>query len=94
MLTAQTTSSNQSHSVQHGEVLDHGLTADRKVTGESSRRRFSSNREPLEEVSSGGVSERAEYFGDVAHGESMSEVSWLAMTYLTNSATTPVQPLE
>jgi hypothetical protein len=24
----------------------------------------------------------------------MSEVSWLAMTYLTNSATTPVQPLE
>jgi hypothetical protein len=24
----------------------------------------------------------------------MSGVSWLAMTYLTNSATTPVQPLE
>jgi hypothetical protein len=94
MLTAVAAPSNQSHPVEHGKVLHDSLTANWKVPGESRGGSFTSDREPLEKVSSGGVGERGENFGDVTHGESKSAVSWLAMTYLTNSAITPVQPLE
>lgn len=94
MLSTAAAPSNQSHPVEHGKVLHDGLTANWKVPGESCGGRFASDGEPLEKVSPGGVGQRGENFSDVTHGESKSAVSWLAMTYLTNSATTPVQPLE
>jgi hypothetical protein len=75
MLSAVTTSSNKAHTAQHAEVLHHGLTADRKIAGESRRRRLTSNRDPLEEVSSGGISESAENLGYVAHVDSTVEAS-------------------
>jgi len=94
MLTAVASSSNQSHPVQNSEVLDDGLTTDRKVAGQRRRGRFSTDGQPLQEDSSRGIGERCEDFGDVAHGESKSGVSRLAITYVPIAATTLFQPLE
>src|SRR5665213_3162192 len=94
MLATLASPSNEPDLVQHAQMLDHGLTTDWEISGESGRGGFTSKGELLEEDSPCGVGQRGEYLGDVAHGESTRGVSALAMTYLANSLITCGQPPE
>jgi len=81
MLAAQASPSNEPDLVQHVQMLDHGLTTDREITGERRRRCFSSNGELLQEHSSCGIGQRGEHLRDIAHEGSTRGVPTLAMTY-------------
>lgn len=83
----------ESHPIEYGQMLSHGLATNREILGQGCRRSFTTHGEQFEQIATGGISERRQHLGD-AHDDETIGCSSLPMTYSANFAITPVQPFE